>query len=202
MNINDLDRLYDGSRCGPKVNLVHEVRDISDESPSGEVVTVAEVKKYLRLTGFEGTTGTELPFTDEDELISETITVAREMIEEDTRLSLYPKTLEALVTNMCGGLEIPRGPVREIISSAYQDESGDLEVETYGLSFPKLKTLGEKMLITYEAGYESVPAALKRAVMIQAAFLYMNRGEEQEQTGLCKAARVITQKFRRGSWLA
>lgn len=189
---------------GAKFNFVHDVTDISDTSPSAdsEPVSVEELKAYLRLEGFQGVGEGESAFTEDDDLIEDTVQAAREYLEEYTKCSLIPKTLKALVTNMCGGLEVPFGPVRSAVTGVYEDESGDLDVETSGFDFPKLKTLGEKMVLTYEAGYDPLPKALKRAVMIQAGYMYMNRGETLEETGVCKAARELAAKYRRGSWLA
>lgn len=189
---------------GAKVNFVHEVKDISDSSPTAgdEPVTVDEVKEYLRLEGFTAVGASSTEFTDDDTLIAETIQAAREFIETYTKLSLIPKTLKALVTNMCGGLEIPAGPVTSTITGVYEEESGELEIEISGFDFPKLKTLGEHMILTYEAGYsDNLPKALKRAVLIQAGFMYMNRGETMDQKEPCVQARNLAAKYRRGSWL-
>lgn len=189
---------------GPLVNIIHEVKDISDSSPTAddEPVSVQELKDYLRLEGFEDVGAAEAAYTDEDDLIADTIQAAREDIEQFTRLSLIPKTLKALVTNLCGHIELPGGPVTGDVTAVYEDESGDVDIETSGFDFPKLKTTGEKMILTYEAGYgANIPKPLKRAILAQAAYLFTNRGETEEEKGVCNAARVLARKYRRGSWL-
>lgn len=105
--------------------------DVSDESGSiTEPVTVQEVKDYLRLEGFVDagdSTSTDLSdFTYDDDLIEELITAVRERFEEICGISIVPKTLKSMITNVCGFIEIPYGPVSSI-TSLKDDDDNDLD---------------------------------------------------------------------------
>lgn len=52
--------------------------------------------------------------------------------------------------------------------------------------------------IVYNAGYDVVPGNLKLAILQELVFRYENRGNQQ--TGVCEAAQVIANPFRRGLW--
>lgn len=164
-------------------NAVLSVSNISDESDLGvEPVTLAEVKNYLRLEGFidtdESTSDDLSDFEFDDILIEDVIMPgARQMMERMTGLSLIPKTLEAIITNLCSMIEIPQGPVREV--TELSDEGGT-EIVSYtliGNKFLKSPTYAN-MTITYEAGYITLPAAIKLDLLRIIAYMYENRGDD------------------------
>lgn len=163
-----------------------------------EPVTLLELKNYLRIQGFGG--GSPSDFTFDDILLSELITNARETVERWCGISLVTKGLRAIITNLAGGALIPCGPVNAISSFKLSD----------GTVVTDFKITGEneidcprecKMVIEYYAGYTNVPKALKIAVMKQATWDYVHRGDETK-TGICEDAMFKAQPYNRNPWLA
>lgn len=184
---------------GMNYNMIHSVEDISDES--GEVtepVTLAEMKDYLRLAGFDESG----EFTFDDSLIESMITGARERMEIYTDCSLVQKRISAVITNLCGNISLPAGPVTGTVT-AVDSEGEDIvqtDIKLIGTKFPDLKEpLQAEMTLTYDAGYASLPKGLKNAIMAEVAYRYENRGDEKEGTGVCKDAMILASPYKRGS---
>lgn len=122
-------------------------------------------------------------FQFDDALITDLIKTARESFEQYCGLSLVPKTIEAMITNECGGQEIGRGPVNSITS--IEDEDGEAfetdEIEVTGVQWKRLRNPRQRnMKITYEAGYTTIPKPIKTDLLRLIAYLYENRGENAE----------------------
>lgn len=153
-----------------------------------EPVTVAEFKKYARYEGFTGSDGSLSEFDYDDELISDTITAARELAEKCCGISIVTKGLRAVITNCAGGQEIPEGPVNAI--SSWKDKDGT-DITDYilnGRKFPQIQSPNkERMVIEYVAGYTQVPKAIKTAILRQALWMMEHRGDEKE-FDLCMSA--------------
>lgn len=178
---------------GSNYNAVVSVQDVTDESDIGnEPVTLQEVKDYLRLEGFvdvDASTADDLSDFDFDDDLIEDIIIpgARQLMEEKAGISLIPKTLEAILTNLCGMIEIPFGPVRSV-TSLFDSETTEILAANYtvvGNHWKYLKHPCYKHLkITYEAGYLAgvgqwkLPAALKLDLLRLCAYMYENRGDD------------------------
>ena len=188
-------------------NYYLEPENITDESDLGtEPVTLQEVKDYLRLEGYtdtdESTADDLSDFDFDDDLIEDIIIpAARQMAERITGLSFIPKTLRVTIYNSSGNMEIPFGPVREIIS-LYDSEEVEILDTVYkinGGAFPRLsypKYCG--MVITYDAGYVTLPKALKLELLRLIAYMYENRGDDP---AIGKFAYQILGKYIRDGWL-
>lgn len=162
-------------------NSVISVKNITAESGDIAVlVSLTKMKDYLRLQGFVDTDGS--PSTDlgdfdfDDNLLRDMITGAAELIEEKAGISLTPRTLHAVVNNLCGWIEIPFGPVNSITS--VKDVNGNtLVYTTSGNFWMNLKTpLLKEIVIIYEAGYHDIPKGIIIDIMRLVAFMYENRG--------------------------
>jgi uncharacterized phiE125 gp8 family phage protein len=196
-----------------KYNLIISVKDITDESGITEPVTVDEVKNYIRLEGFIDVDESEAtPFTEDDDLIEDLITSARERLEKELGISIVTKTLRATFTNLCGMIEIPYGPVISVTTLTDEDAT-EIDEDDYTLigdDYQLLKSpCYENMQMTYEAGFTTVPKAIKQAILIEVAYRFINRGEELNQgsitaddKGICRAAKVVAAPFKRTTWLA
>ena len=186
-----------------KYNLLIDYKDVTADSDITEPLTVQEVKDYLRLEGFiDDSESLSSDFTDDDTLIGELITSARVRLEDYTGLSFIPKTLEIEFTNLAGNFVIPFGPVTEITSLTYSDEDLTAITEyTTTNNLSKLKTpLNENMIMTYEAGYATLPKGLKLAMLKQIAWDYTNRGDERKD--LAMDAMVQASSYKEvGTWL-
>jgi len=186
-----------------KYNLLIDYKDVTADSDITEPLTVQEVKDYLRLEGFiDDSESLSSDFTDDDTLIGELITSARVRLEDYTGLSFIPKTMEIEFTNLAGNFVIPFGPVTEITTLTYSDEDLTAITEyTTTNNLSKLKTpLYKNMIMTYEAGYATLPKGLKLAMLKQIAWDYTNRGDERKD--LAMDAMVQASSYKEvGTWL-
>lgn len=177
---------------GALYNHIFSVEDISDESEQvDEPVTLAEMKKYLRLDGSEDDSpGDEFDF--DDELIEDLITEGRVWVEGFTGLHLVQKSLQVVLLNQAGGIEIP-GPVTgEIVIKDKDGETIDSEdYEFIATKFPKLQTaFCDKITLEYEAGYtpETIPRGLKSAIKSFVADSFEHRGDDKAPASRERAA--------------
>ena len=116
-------------------NLLIDWEDQTEESGITEPLTLAEVKNYLRIEGFiDSTESISSEFDDDDDLLQEIITSARERLEEYTGLSFIPKTYQIEFTNLAGNFMIPFGPVIEIHALNFAGESESTSQLTYTLT--------------------------------------------------------------------
>jgi uncharacterized phiE125 gp8 family phage protein len=185
------------------VNFIKDTIDISDESGSvTEPVTLTEMKSYLRLVGFvDDNDSTSVDdFTDDDDMITEMITEAREFLEEELGISIVDHTWKAVgVTNVAGNVQLQYGPVKEI--SSILDEDGDT-VET-----DLIELIGDfldepnycDMTVTYTAGMDTVPKSLKSEIKRIVAYYYTHRGDEDGLKGYQISSQAL--KYSRRSWL-
>ncbi len=183
-------------------NHIKDTIDIS--SGSGEVVepvTLEGMKDYLRVAGFvDDSDSTSIPeFDDDDELIKEFITTARQHAEEKLNVSIINHEWSAIgVNNQCGNQQLNYGPVRSIISVKDSDE------KEYDIS--RIKVIGDflvcpndcNMTVDYEAGFTKVPEPIITEIKRMVAYLYINRGDVD---GLEGYKYSISLKYSRRSWL-
>lgn len=196
---------YTGSNSSYNYNAVVSVRDVTDESGVfEEPVSIEEMKDYLRLEGYIDTdesTADELSSFDfDDVLLADMIKGSRQMMEEVAGISMIPKTLEAVLTNMCGMQEIPFGPVGDIVSLYQDDGTTEILAANYTIVGNLWKYIKEptykNMIITYETGYDKLPRGLKLDLMRLVAYMYENRGEDQD---VQKFAFQLAMKYSRNS---
>ncbi len=166
-----------------------------------EPVTLAEVKAYCKLS-----TGTA-----EDSLLTLFISAAREQCEKYTGISFIPRTVTAIITNLCGGIFLPYGPTGAITSVTDKDGNVLVDDDTYtiqGTTWKQLLTpLEDGLIVVYAAGYAngSLPYDLKLAVLQQVFYLYINRGETSSvtrqgvptETTLSPMAKATLQRLKR-----
>lgn len=117
--------------------------------PTGntEPVDLAMLKKHL-----------QIDFDDHDELLSMLLTAAREEVEQYTSLSIVESTVTVRWETLTTGV-LPFGPVKSFTS----DISGYTK---RGLDYPSITANSyEPVEITYTAGFENVPMALKLAII-------------------------------------
>ena len=184
-------------------NAIYSIVDVTDESGAfEEPVSIDEMKDYLRLEGYvdddESTSDDLSDFDFDDLLIADLIKASREQIEKISNSTIVPKTYEAVINNY-RMLELPKGPIGEIIS-LYNSDS--VEITNYTIIGSDRKFLKSpmqcEMTITYEAGYETVPAGLKIDIMRLTAYMYENRGED---ASINKFASQIAMKYAREGWI-
>ncbi len=183
-------------------NRVIDVATIEDATT--EPVTLEEVKRHLNMS-FD--TSGSYSFDDDDTYLTDLITQCREALERYTDCTLAPKILRAQLQNDRGGIYLPYGPIGEIVEILDKDgetiETDDYELR--GIIFKELVSPGYAD-ITYNAGYTTLPASLKRALLEEIAFRYAHRGEQQDmatqdQTDISEPVRRLAKPFKRSGWL-
>lgn len=163
-----------------------------------EVATLTEAKNFLKVTG-----------NQDDNLITEMITGARQSLEKFTGASFGEKTIEVLFTSWEGFYRLPYGPVIEVekVERIYADgtvselETGDFTVRDDKVYVVEWYTTRELVgvQVTYTAGYnddDPLPSDLKQAVLKQIAYNYDNR----EGGGISPSAMSIAKMYKR-SWV-
>jgi uncharacterized phiE125 gp8 family phage protein len=169
------------------------------EGPEAEPITTAEARVHLEAQAYEDSDVDPL----DDAMIEAMLAAARESCEDFLGLSLATKTLEvALDTFPDDGeaVDLPFGPVREIQSVNWGDDSGqELDLADFVLDnyrFPnQLRTTATSgwtavtsypnvIKVRYLAGYgvdsdggEALPKVLRQAILVELTNLYENRGD-------------------------
>lgn len=158
-------------------------------APAIEPITLNELKLFARIDG-----------TDEDILLTQFISAARQAAEEYLRRALITQTIRASLDFWPdnGLLELPRPPLQSITQIATRTEAGVLTVFTstyyyavtesdpgyvqikqdyeYPVNYERDKA---GIIVDYVAGYgdrsQDVPAQIRMALMLWATSIYENR---------------------------
>lgn len=148
-------------------------------APASEPLTLSEVKEHLRVL-----------HADDDAYIGLLITTVREHIENVTNRQLVIATFELLNSYFVS--KLPKGSLQSVTKIEYLDENGDyvvLDTTKYYeyadngighieyLDIPSIPTHREAIKITFNAGYTTVPEAIKQYMKVKIATLYENREE-------------------------
>jgi uncharacterized phiE125 gp8 family phage protein len=177
---------------------------------AAEPVTLAQVKRHLSL---QFDTSGSYQFDDDDTKLEELIVQSREYLEQYTGLSLATKTYKAILRNDCGGIEIPYGPITAITTIKDSDGIALVDGTTYQLRGNQFKWIESPLScyieVVYVSGYTSanIPAGLKRALLEQIAFDYVNAGDQQQQfatanVALCESAIAKAAPYKRTSMVS
>lgn len=164
-----------------------------------EPVTIEELKALLNMN-FAGSGN----YGDDDDLLTSLIPVCREIIEHYCGISIKAKTIQAIVRNECGGVDLPFGPVVSI-ASALDINGNTVSLTTLG---DKWRSIFEPTLdyikVTYTVGFQAIgynatPKALRQAILEEAAWRYLNRGTAE---GLGSTqAKALCSPYKRKTWL-
>lgn len=183
-----------------------------------EPVTLTQVKAHLIITS-----------ADDDTLLTSLITQARKSIEEYCAISIVAKTV-TLTADLYKEWELPYGPVTGVTyvatTSPNSEGSGPQTFTTAptgwstdGQEFISFNpgAIGEwdwgdpeprnwnsrywpnRYKIIYTVGYGTVPEDLKLAILNEIAYRFERRGEG-DGNGICEAARIIANPFKRSLW--
>lgn len=149
---------------------------------TAEPVSLAEVKAFCHI---------DPDYSSNDDILNALISSSREKLEKELNLSFAEKTL--IVQWNGSYMNLPYGPVREIVSvNPFDDDEISEPYTSYGLDFKTIAVdAAENCYIIYPvsynndtklynceyvAGYETLPSALKTAMLIQIDYDYKNQG--------------------------
>ena len=156
-------------------------------APTGEPVSRDEAKRQCGVD-----------FADDDAMLDGLIAAARDHVEAYCNLRLCTQTVEILCDGFTDFSRLPEGPVRSIASIAYTDPAGDartLAPETYELRVNGLEAAivpafgqtwpatrpGSRITVTAVVGYETVPPAIKVALLLKVAESYLQREDAKAE---------------------
>jgi len=167
-------------------------------APIAEPLTVEECRQHLEAQSYGDS---DVDPTD-DAMIEAMASAAREHCENFTGLAFSTRTLEIALDEFPSSsdglaIELPMGPVREVLSVSWGDESDDELAATdftlndyvspamltpVAASWPTVTAATNVIKIRYLAGYgvdtdggEALPKALRQAVLLTLGDLYCSR---------------------------
>ena len=137
-----------------------------------EPVTLAEAKAYLRVYSI-----------DEDELIDNLISVAREYIETHIEKAVVEQTVTAYYDDLTSVMELPLGNATALTSITYDGSStvtgrllvGNPSKVVIDGELPDTSGDKQSVVIEYTAGYAAIPKRLKQACLLLVADMYEHR---------------------------
>ena len=154
-----------------------------------EPVTLEEVKNFMRI---------DEDYTADDPTIEVMITAARELLEKETGLALAETELLLKGWDGCK-IILPYGPNQVLVdvkkgedieeNYTFNSYTGSIYINSSGndtsvfydfnglveLDFYPTET-SDDYSVQYTCGYETLPAALKQAIMVQVDYMYKNTG--------------------------
>lgn len=155
-------------------------------APTSEPVSLAEAKLHCRVD-----------ISDDDAYISALVTAAREYIEEVLDISMLAQTWEARYDVFpLWEIILPRAPMASgAVTVTYRDEAGNNQTITstagdfqvdfrivpgriyplYEQVWPAVRGDENSVVVRWPAGYTTVPAILKHAVLLLVAHWYEMR---------------------------
>lgn len=157
-------------------------------APTHEPITLAEAKLHLKVDG-----------TDDDDLITALITVARRMGERETKRAFITQQWEMIMDSAPAGFEIPWPPLQrvleiKVISAAGVEtvvSSSNYDVDcsrgspgrvklAFGSIWPTHRNFAS-FIVTFDAGYgdkaENIPEPLRQGILILIGNMYEHRGD-------------------------
>lgn len=156
-----------------------------------EVITVAEMRDYLRITT-----------TAEDTLISSLITSARMRLEKYSNLSFGAKTIQVYWDEVWDWKELPYQPKADITSVKDKDDVV-LVYEERGTPFVQFKTsCSNGVIVLYDVEgivNEAIKEAIKKEV--STAYEYRANFQEGQTYQMSNDAKMLIQPFSRNSIL-
>ena len=194
-----------------RYNDVIEIQVLTDATTfSDEPVTLTEVKSHLNLH-FD--TSGSYDFNDDDTKLENIIRQSRQLFEQQLWVAMVTKNVRAILRNECGGIELPYGPVVSITSVLDIDGNTLTEGTGYKISGNQFKWIDRPLScyldITYQCGYyrEGNPAGLRRALLEQIAWNYVNAGDQQQQfangsIAICESAMAKAAAYSRRAWVS
>jgi uncharacterized phiE125 gp8 family phage protein len=150
-------------------------------TPPAPVVSLEEAKAHLRVTA-----------ADEDGLITSLVAAATGHIDgPDGYLgrAIGVQTLEARCSVFRDSMPLPYPPIIDIVSVKHLNAEGaevtvlasEYEVRgrligsAFGKRWPSVGLHDEAVRIRYRAGYQTLPAAIRAAILLMVGDLYRNR---------------------------
>lgn len=136
--------------------------------PIVEPVSLQEAKDFM-----------SVDYDEKDMIIQGLIIAARQLLEGKYDIGIAKKTIQAIVNNSCGGIEITGAPIGIVTGVNRDDEAVELSV--IGLDHKYIESPCDCYLrIEYESGYDATdtPMILRTAIKQQVLWMFEHLGDE------------------------
>lgn len=162
-----------------------------------ELLSASEVKTHLKIT-----------YTDDDTYIATLITKARKLIEGYCNIALGSQTRQWIVdARSYQELSIPYGPVITVDTVSEKTDYGTYTAlvlnDDYDVDGVLDKTFtpfnSGRFKVAYTTGYTTLPDGLKQGWLMQVAYMYENRGDEN-MTSISEGAKDYLNLVKNYSW--
>ena len=129
-----------------------------------EPINLEQAKEYL-----------QIDFATDDTLITRLISAARGAVESYCGVSIIDSTVSVEFKDLKDQIKLPYSPVKEVTSLKVNDVDYTDDITEYYQS-GYLDVQGNKVEVTFTAGYENIPADLLQAVYDMLKVYYDARG--------------------------
>lgn len=153
-----------------------------------EPVSLDDAKSYMNVD-----------YSEKDSIIQQLIVAARQILEAKYDIGIKGKTLQVVLDNSCGDIELPGYPIG-IVTGV--NESGDaIAITTIGTDIKYIKSPCACYLkVSYTSGYavvSDIPYVLRNAIKQQVLWMYEHLGDEDMMDKVCPMAAMSLKPFRR-----
>lgn len=176
-------------------NRTLDISTVTDAT--AEPVTLAEAKAALTID-----------FPDHDLFITGLIKAARQLLELQLNITIAPKVLKVLFScDGCYEYRIPYGPVKDITDVTFTYEAGEgvtisnTNYKLIGTDFKLFKGQEGYYTITYNAGYNPAPEAIKQGILKQVAWMYENRGDKSTDGQVNRDVLLMLSGYNKNAWI-
>jgi hypothetical protein len=148
------------------------VLDTTFTNEGAEPVTLLDVKGWLKID-----------VSDDDALLTELITTARQDCEAYLNISLIERTVTAFLQIGLEEMRLPYGPVKEV--TAVTSIDGVTVIESFIMKYESFKAIDPitEIKVVYTAGFNgNLPKHFKTAILKQTAWQYEHRGDDTDAT--------------------
>ncbi len=152
--------------------------------PTAEPVNLADFKSWMQ----------GLPVSSEQEpMVNSLLKAGREEAEAYQNVAYCEQTLQTAPDDLSGAIVLPRPPFRELKSAvAYLADGTEQDVTTLydvndavrpaeldlkdGVTLPSPLRIISPLVVTYTAGYDTMPEKVRQAILLYATWAWMHRG--------------------------
>lgn len=163
----------------------NQILSVTAAEVETEPVTLQEAKDFAKID-----------VDDDDDLITELITTARDMCEQYTNISFVAREITATFNNCNGGTFLPYGPIADDVELTDIDVVELTDPTLTGGPWKQVLLPKDKYIsATYTGGYETLPKKFKTAILNTIYYLYDNRAVGVDNIG--PIAQTILNPLRR-----
>lgn len=155
--------------------------------PAAEPVSLDDFRAWMQ----------GLPISaDQEPMVNSLLKAGREEAEAHQNVAYCEQTLQIAPDDLSGAIVLPRPPFRELKSAtAYLEDGTQQDVTALydvndnvwpaelnlkdGAALPDPLRVVNPLVITYTAGYDTIPEKVKQAILLYVTWAWMHRGGDE-----------------------